>query len=174
MNYDADGVEEKLQDPAGNTVESFTGQQVENAASATEEPTPELTPEPTPEVSVPGQPTGLEVTAEQGSLDVSVDWDDVDGADSYVVRWRGLGPGNPLNEGLSVQTSETPITLADYGDWVVWVEACNDAGCGQGASKRFKVEPAHQTGLEPARGAAIGIVSSCPDSYGLRDVARPA
>ena len=32
----------------------------------------------------------------------------------------------------------------------------------------------HRTGLEPARCAAIWMVSSCPDSYGLRDVARPA
>ena len=44
------------------------------------------------EQTVPGRPTGLEVATEAGSLDVSLDWDDIDGAASYLVRWRQYGP----------------------------------------------------------------------------------
>ena len=37
---------------------------------------------------VPASPSGLGVSIEPGSLAVSVDWDDVAGADDYLVRWR--------------------------------------------------------------------------------------
>ena len=83
------------------------------------------------------KPAGLGVTTQQGSLDAAVDWDEVDGADSYLVRWRQAGPGNPLNDGMRVRSSDAIITVADYGDCVVRVEACNAAGCGPGAAKRF-------------------------------------
>ena len=48
----------------------------------------------------PARPAGLKISTQQGSLDVSVDWDDVANATSYLVRWREAGPGNPLNEGV--------------------------------------------------------------------------
>ena len=70
---------------------------------------------------------------------MSLDWDDADTASSYLVRWRVYGPGNKLNEGLTVQTSDTPITVAAYGDWVVRIEACNDVGCGPHLARRFTV-----------------------------------
>ena len=89
----------------------------------------------------PAKPTGLQVSTEPGSLEVSVDWDDVAGADDYLVRWRVAGPGNRLNDGVRASSSDTRITVADYGDWVVRVEACNDSGCGPGQAKRFQVEP---------------------------------
>ena len=89
----------------------------------------------------PAKPTGLEVSTETGSLDVSVEWDDVDGATSYLVRWRVPAPGNKLNEGVKPQSSGTTITVDDYGEWVVRVQACNDAGCGKPLAKRFTVEP---------------------------------
>ena len=47
--------------------------------------------------SPPVKPTGLLVASEPGSLDVSVNWDDVDDADSYLVRWREAGPDHQLN-----------------------------------------------------------------------------
>ena len=103
---------------------------------------------------VPARPTGLEVTTEAGSLDVSVDWDDVDGAAHYVVRWREAGPGNPLSDGVEVEVSEAAITVDDSGEWVVRVEACNDAGCGLGAAKRFKVEAAPEPTPEPEPASA--------------------
>ena len=92
----------------------------------------------------PGQPTGLQITTEAGSLDVSLDWGDVDGADDYLVRWRQAGPGNPLNEGEEVTTSEATITVESHGEWVVRLEACNDNGCGKHLAQRFKVEPASE------------------------------
>ena len=73
---------------------------------------------------------------------MTVEWDDVAGADDYLVRWRVAGPGNRLNDGVRASSSDTRITVADYGDWVVRVEACNDSGCGPGQAKRFQVEPA--------------------------------
>ena len=36
----------------------------------------------------PAKPSELEVTTQLGSRNVSVIWDDVDGASEYLVRWR--------------------------------------------------------------------------------------
>jgi len=98
--------------------------------------------EPQPQVEVPGRPAGLHVTTEQGSLSVGLDWDDVDGASGYRVRWRRAGPGHQLNEGVQPGTSEATITVADYGEWVVRIEACNEAGCGPPLAQRFGVKAA--------------------------------
>ena len=107
----------------------------------TPSPTPAPIPTPEPEPSVPARPTGLEVATTAGSLTVSLDWEDADGATEYWVSWRVAGPGNVLNDGVMVASSTTEITLGDYGDWVVRVEACNSAGCGEHLAKRFRVEP---------------------------------
>ena len=97
----------------------------------------------------PATPTGLSLDAKRGSLDVSVDWDDVEGTDDYLVRWRLPGPDQAMNEGVQTPSSEATITVADYGQWVVRVEACNAGGCGPGASTRVEVEPA-SLNLAPA------------------------
>ena len=94
------------------------------------------------EKTVPAKPTGLTITTEQGSLAVSLDWDDVDGATRYLVRWRSVDNGEKLNQGVEVQSSEAIITLAGYGVWVARTQACNAAGCGKPANKQFRVEPA--------------------------------
>lgn len=112
------------------------------------QPTPELTP-PEPAKSVPARPTGLRAATHLGSLDVSVDWDDGDGADSYLVRWGVVGLNTPLNDGVQVQSSNTTITVASQGDWVVRVEACNDAGCSLGTAKRFNVQAPPEPVPEP-------------------------
>ena len=75
---------------------------------------------------VPGKPAGLQVSTQASSLEVSVDWEDVLGAGYYRVRWRGAEPGSGLNEGVKVRSSDAVITVADYGDWLVRVEACID------------------------------------------------
>ncbi len=110
------------------------------------EPPAELATAPEP----PAKPAGLTVGTAVGSLDVSVDWDDVEGASSYLVRWRVAGPGNSLNEGVETQSSDAEITVADYGEWVARVQACNDAGCGSPAALRFAVEPAPEPTPTPA------------------------
>ena len=133
---------------AGLYTVSRAGAQEESPGSA---PPPTATPaqtatdpEPTPEplINVPASPEGLRASTETGSLDVSVDWSDVPGATHYLVRWRVAGPGNKLNTGGEVQASNAKITLADFGEWVVRVEACNNAGCGPHLSVRFRVDPA--------------------------------
>ena len=70
---------------------------------------------------------------------MSLDWDDVEGADSYRVRWRVSGPGNELNDGISVQSSAAVITVARYGEWVTRVQACDSAGCSAPIAKKFRV-----------------------------------
>ncbi len=107
------------------------------------QPTPESTPEPTPEpvLSVPAQPTRLQVDTTPGSLDASVDWDDVAGASHYLVRWRVAGPGNSLNTGVESQSSTATVTVDGYGEWVVRVEACHSEGCGSPITARFEIEP---------------------------------
>ena len=71
-----------------------------------------------------------------------MDWDDVTGASHYLVRWRVAGPGNSLNTGVEVYSSDATITVGGYGEWVVRVEACNSAGCGSHSALRFAVEQA--------------------------------
>ena len=121
----------------------------------TPEPTPTPGPIPTPEprIDAPGRPTGLQVETETDSLDVSVSWDDVASATSYKVRWRVGGPGNKLNQGLEVQSSNADITVAGYGEWVVRLEACNSEGCGPHLVRSFEVE------------AAAGGPTPAPDTH---------
>ena len=119
-------------------------------------PTPAETPTPTPTPEPPAQPGGLTVDTAAGSLDVGVDWDDVDGADGYLVRWRRHGPDQELNDGVRPTSSETRITVAGYGRWVVRVQACNDAGCGPGISQAADVAPAQPSVL--AAVAATGAL----------------
>ena len=92
------------------------------------------------ETEVPAKPTGLRVDTTQGSLDVSVDWNDVAGADDYLVRWRAKD-GN-LNAGVRPTSSNAAITVSAYGRWVVQVKACNAAGCSTQTARHFVVEPA--------------------------------
>ena len=120
---------------------------------STTEPTPTPTPEPT---VAPARPTGLKAEVTPGSLDMAVDWNDVAGASHYLVRWRVAGPGNKLNTGVEVQTSDVTITVDDYGEWVVRVEACNIVGCGSHLASRFEVESGTGTGLPPFFPFAIG------------------
>lgn len=67
--------------------------------------------------------SGLRVTTQFGSLDMAVDWRDVTGADSYLVRWRQHGPGQTLNEGVRSTSSDATVTAGDSSKWVVRVQA---------------------------------------------------
>ena len=80
---------------------------------------------------------------------MSVDWDDADGASRYWVRWRSVDKEKKLNEGLEVELSEAEITVEDYGEWVVRVQACNDAGCGNPTFLKFEVAPAPEPTPSP-------------------------
>ena len=93
------------------------------------------------ETDVPTRPTGLTHNAEPGSLEVSLDWYDTPGATQYRVRWRSPGPGQKLNEGITTTSSDAVITFADYGEWLVRLDACNDAGCGPAATWKVILMP---------------------------------
>ena len=79
----------------------------------------------------PAEPTGLLVSTTAGSLDVSVDWDDVEGANEYRLRWRVAGPDQELNEGITTTSSEAVITVSGYGEWVVRVEGATTPAAGR-------------------------------------------
>ncbi|MDE2745757.1 MAG: fibronectin type III domain-containing protein, partial [Chloroflexota bacterium] len=98
--------------------------------------------EPESPTDPPARPTGLSVATEPGSLEVSLDWDDVDGASQYLVRWREAGAANELNAGYSTAISRVDFSVGDYGQWVARVQACNDAGCGKPLTRKFTVNPA--------------------------------
>ena len=119
------------------------GEQTAESDAPTTEPTPE------PVVTVPAKPTELRVDTTPGSLDVEADWDDTPNASHYLVRWRVGSPGNQLNEGIEIQPSAASITVADYGEWVLRVEACNSAGCGAPLALRFAVEAAPEPTAAP-------------------------
>ena len=126
-------VQVKACNAAGCSAQTARHFVVEPAPTPT--PSPTATPTPTPVPEPPAKPTGLQVTATDGSLDVSASWDDVSGATSYAVRWRRPGADSALSDGVVTQASNVAITVAGYGSWVVRVEACNAAGCGPGVSQ---------------------------------------
>ena len=92
------------------------------------------------EDKVPARPTGLQVSTTTGSLGVSVGWDGVGGASDYLVRWRSADGGDKLNDGFRTSSTSTSISVGDFGQWVVRVQACNDAGCGKPLARKFKVK----------------------------------
>ena len=122
--------------------------------TATPQPTPEPTATPTAEptatpIATPtpqplDAPAGLQAYVERGSLEALLDWDDVEGAVSYMVRWQADGASGSSATAMRAHSSEANITLAGYGDWVASVEACNDAGCGAPASRTFSALPANR------------------------------
>ena len=72
----------------------------------------------------------------------------MEGADKYNFQWRRAGPGNKLSDPAYVRVAVTTdtftqtLTMSDYGDWVIRVEACNDSGCSGGSTKRITLVPA--------------------------------
>ena len=115
----------------------FTGNEwASSDAVPTTTPTTTTTTAPT---TPPARPTGLMVNPTPGSRVVDVDWDDVDGADAYLVRWRRAGAGHDLNIGVRPTSSDTQITVFGSGRWVVRVEACNAIGCSAGTASQVEV-----------------------------------
>ena len=89
----------------------------------------------------PGEPQNLAVTATPGSLDISATWDALEGADTYKLRWRQSGGQFAAANAATVTAANATITVSDYGEWEVRLQACNDAGCGPEAVLQFTVEP---------------------------------
>ena len=85
---------------------------------------------------------------------MSVDWNDVAGADDYLVRWRLHGSDQDLNDGVRPTSSSTGITVSGFGRWVVRVKACNDGGCGPAAAQTVTTTPGQPTNLAVGTGSS--------------------
>ena len=83
----------------------------------------------------PGEPQNLALSAGAGSLDISATWDALDGADTYRLRWRQSGGEFEAANAATVSETEATITVSDYGEWEVRLQACNDVGCGPEAEQ---------------------------------------
>ena len=98
--------------------------------------------------AVPAKPTGLKLTQPLPlNHDINVTWEAVEGADNYKIRWRAEDAS--LGDPIFATTTQATIPLDEYGDWIVRVEACNDAGCGKPVAKTIttKILPPKQSGF---------------------------
>ena len=101
-----------------------------------------------PSLKLPGKPAGLQASTQPGSLEVSLDWNDVEGATEYAVSWRETEDIR-LHGKTRVEASEAVITVRRHGPWAMRVEACNDGGCGEGKLTLVRVEPAPEPTAAP-------------------------
>ena len=77
-----------------------------------------------------------------------VNWDDVEGADDYLVRWRLQGPEQDLNDGVRSSSTSTQVTVsgadtcADDERYFSYRRAClrGEAGYGRALSAIALVE----------------------------------
>ena len=104
----------------------------------------------------PSRPANLSVSTSPGKLKLTATWDAAQGATSHLVKWRSLN-GN-FQAGGQVTTTKTTadFNVSEYGDWVVRVEGCNDAGCGRGVNQVVSTGPAPPPG-KPARPASLSV-----------------
>lgn len=120
------------------------------------------------------KPTGLTVDTTRDSLDVSVDWDDIAGAEDYLVRWRAKD--GDLNAGERAATSNAEITVGECGTWVVQTQACDDAGCNGPAARTFQAEADNfRSVCERTQQVRIALVEAAGKACGgieAQDLAR--
>ena len=99
-------------------------------------------------------------------------WDEADGATSYKLRWRLSGGEFEADNAATVTDAMQFITMSDYGQWELSLQACNDAGCGPEASRtvdvvqelRSSLEPAQDAGDNPQRRTITAIWDPVPDA----------
>ena len=114
----------------------------QSSSEQAEQPTP--TPE--PQQSVPGSPANLAVSATAGQLALSATWDALEGADSYRLSWRRADGDFEAANVVSVPVASAGFTVSGYGQWVVQVDGCNDAGCGPAVTRQLAVESPPEPG----------------------------
>ena len=95
-------------------------------------------------------PANFAVSVEQGELELSAKWDEVEGATSYLLRWRQPGGQFTAANTTTVTGTKAAITMPDYGEWEVWLQACNGVGCVPEASQSADETPAVQLNLAPS------------------------
>ena len=84
--------------------------------------------------TAPAIPENLALSVAAGELGVSATWDATAGASSYRLRWRPIDGNFAPGDQVDTTATSATLTVADYGQWAVRLEACNDAGCGRGTS----------------------------------------
>ena len=120
----------------------------------------------------PGLPANLEVATTLNRLDVTATWDALDGADSYKLSWRRSNGEFEAANAVTVTDNQAGFTVSGSGQWEVWLEGCNDAGCGQLTIGRFSVDRVERQ-LSQAQTDTPGsvplvrgnnICNDCPDA----------
>ena len=92
-------------------------------------------------IEPPDEVGNFALRATPGSLDVAASWDAVAGATSYNLAWRQADGEFETANASTVTATDATITLEDYGQWVVRLQGCNDAGCGPSITQQVEVEP---------------------------------
>ncbi|MYD48307.1 MAG: leucine-rich repeat protein [Chloroflexi bacterium] len=80
--------------------------------------------------SIPVAPANFAISGAPGSLDLSATWDALEGATSYKLAWRQSGEEFETGDANTVSETEATVTVSGYGQWVMQLRACNEAGCG--------------------------------------------
>ena len=96
-------------------------------------------------------PENFAVSVQRGELDLSARWDAEEGATSYKLRWRKAGGEFTAANAITVSDTNATITVSGYGQWEVWLQACNDAGCVPEAGGSAGEAPVVRLNLEPAQ-----------------------
>ena len=99
----------------------------------------------------PGEPESLTLEAVPGKLDILASWQAVSGATSYKLRWRLSGGEFDADNAATATGDLWVITVPEYGQWEVRLQACNDAGCGPEANRTVNVVQELQVNLTPSQ-----------------------
>ena len=91
------------------------------------------------------------ISVEQGNLDLSAKWDEVEGSTFYRLRWRQ--PGGEFTDAntTTVTDTEATFTVSTYGEWEARLQACNQAGCVPDASQSVDEAPEVRLSMEAVR-----------------------
>ena len=131
-----DGTPLKRDGEGGDTAPDFTGQTVDTSL-----------------LNPPGPPENFAVRVQRGQLALSATWDAVEGATSYKLRWRQSGGEFTAANSITVSDTNATITVSGYGEWEVWLQACNDFGCAPEAGGSDDEAPVVRLSLEPVQDA---------------------
>ena len=87
-------------------------------------------------------------------------WSGVSDATHYRLKWQKWGPqGAWTFREWQVESAGATFRVPEYGDWLLWVGACNDDGCGLRTVQKFSAVVARPTGLRASPKAGSRKVS---------------
>ena len=108
---------------------------------------------------IPNIPQDFTVTATQGALVLQAEWDAVETATSYQLHWRQVGGQFESADSVTVTETEATITVSDYGEWEIRLQACNEAGCIPEADSPADEVPTVRVILERTAANSLGAQS---------------